>query len=117
MNLDPKPSGSVQDTGNRPMTINLPPLSDPVSNCNSKCVEMANNYERECEIMRKRIEQALDKEGCPSTVCKKESAYANTSTTTSQGCNQPTYGNTNGNACYNNGENCKRKRRCGCSCR
>lgn len=112
------------DAASRPVTINLPPLNDPVSNCNAHCVELANNYERECDIMRRRIEQALEDQGCPSTICKKTSSYATTSTTSHQGCQPPpTYGGgcqppPYGGGCQSTHSNttCQHscQRRCGC---
>jgi hypothetical protein len=57
-------------------TLTLPPITasaeNPVQKCNEQCAEMKKNIRKECNIMRKRVQEALKEKGCPSRV----TAYA-----------------------------------------
>ncbi|WBC28362.1 hypothetical protein PBPMD00_20 [Pinkberry virus LS07-2018-MD00] len=50
----------------------LPPITEsvanPVKKCNEQCAEMKKNIRKECNIMRKRVQEALKEKGCPSRI-------------------------------------------------
>lgn len=70
-----------KSTATADATLTLPPITesalDPVKKCNETCADLKKNIRKECNILRKRVQEALKEKGCPSRV----SAYASRKTT------------------------------------
>ena len=79
--------------------LTLPPITesgaDPVKACNEQCADMKKNIRKECNILRKRVQEALKEKGCPSRV----SAYASRKS-----------------SCTPKKKTCKPKKKKGCGC-
>lgn len=53
---------------NNELSLHLPPADGDDDPCESNCAKKKREREKKCEILRKRVQNALYKAGCPSTV-------------------------------------------------